>query len=183
MRSKISTIAVIGAGLLTALALPAAAFASAGTATIIGGSLSMSAPPTVAFSATLNGTNQTATSSQAFDVLDQTGSGAGWNITATSTTFTSGGDTLSTTATTIPSAPTVACDVSVTCTLASTNISYPYTLPAGPTAPTATKMYNAAAGTGLGNQTATGTFSLAIPGTTKAGAYTSTWTYSLVSAP
>ena len=183
VRSRIPTFAIIGLGLLTALALPAGALATAGTASITGGSLSMTAPTTVAFSSTLNGTDQTAISPQAFDVLDQTGSAAGWNLTATSTTFTSGANTLSTAATTLPLAPSPSCDASVTCTTAVTNVSYPYTLPAGPTAPTATKMYNATASTGLGNQTAAASLNLAIPGTTKAGAYTSTWTYSLVSGP
>ena len=50
-------------------------------------------------------------------------------------------------------------------------------------APTAQKLYNAALNTGMGNQTVTGSFRLAIPGNTYAGTYSSTWTYSLVSAP
>jgi hypothetical protein len=137
----------------------------------------------VSFSATLNGLNQEVTSAQALDVSDATGSGAGWNITATSTTFTTGSHTLSTSATTVGSAPTAACDASATCTTATNAIAYPYTLPAAATAPTATKLYNAAANTGLGNQTVTPTWKLAVPASTFAGTYTSTWTESLVSGP
>jgi hypothetical protein len=184
MRIKLNGLA---SGLLACaslIALPSAALATNGTAAIAGNTLSMTQPTTVAFSATLTGVDQTATSSQAFAVSDQTGSGSGWNITATSTTFTTaGGKTLPDPAVTVQSAPTVACDLSTTCTLATTNVSFPYTLPAATVAPTATKLFNATAGTGLGNQTASTTMRLAIPASVTAGSYTSTWTYSLVSAP
>src|SRR5262249_35030881 len=114
------------------------------------------------------------------------GSGAGWNVTATSTTFTTGGGSprlLSTSATSITSAPTDVCDGGSTCTAATNSVAYPYVLPAGATAPTATKLFNAAASTGLGNQTVTPTWKLAVPASTFAGTYTSTWTLSLVSGP
>ena len=62
-------------------------------------------------------------------------------------------------------------------------MSYPYTLPAAATAPTATKLYNAPAGTGMGDQTVTPTWTLTIPANAYAGTYTSTWTLSLVSGP
>src|SRR2546423_301852 len=55
--------------------------------------------------------------------------------------------------------------------------------PAGTTAPTAQKLYTAAVNTGMGNQTVSASFRLSVPGNTFAGTYTSTWTYSLVSAP
>jgi hypothetical protein len=162
--------------------LPAAA--TTGTATISAGTLAfVSSPPNVTWSATLNGLDQTPTTTQALDVGDATGSGTGWNVTATSTTFTAGAHTLSTAATTVTAAPTDACDASATCTLATNAIGYPYTLPAAGTAPTATKLFNAAANTGMGNQTATPTWKLSIPANTFAGTYTSTWTISLVSAP
>ena len=179
-------LALLGGGAaLMASAVPAGASTSA-TASITAGSLSLvSSPATVSFADTLNGTNQTVTASQAFDVGDATGSGTGWNITATSTTFSTAGNThsLSTSATQVATTPTVACDASVTCTTATNSITYPYVLPAGSTAPTATKLWDAAANTGMGNQTVTSTFTLAIPANTYAGSYTSTWTYSLVSAP
>lgn len=144
----------------------------------------MSAPPNVTFTATLNGANQTVTTTQALDVSDATGSGAGWNITATSTTFsTGGGATLATTATTVQSAPARACDAGSSCSLATNSVSYPYTLPAAGSAPTATKLFNAAANTGGGNQTVTVTWSLSVPATATVGTYTSTWTISLVSGP
>ena len=165
-------------------ALPAGA--TSGTATITAGSLAfVSSPSTVAFSATLNGVDQSVTSPQSFDVSDATGSGTGWNITATSTTFTTTAPvhTLSTAATTVTGAPTDTCDASTTCVLATNGVAYPYTLPAAGAAPTATKLINAAVNTGMGNQTEVATFHLSVPASTFAGTYTSTWTYSLVSGP
>lgn len=176
------TAGVLGASGLTALAMPAGA--TTATATVTAGSLAfVSAPPAVSFSATLNGTDQTITAKQAIDVGDATGSGAGWNITATSTTFTSGVNSLSNTATTVTAAPTDACDSGSTCTLSINTITYPYTLPAGTVAPLATKLFDASLLTGMGNQTVTPTWRLAIPANASPGTYTSTWTLSLVSGP
>jgi hypothetical protein len=176
-----ASVSLIGVG---AVVVAGPASATTATATLTGGSLAfVSAPPAVSFSATLNGTDQAPTTTQALDVGDATGSGAGWNITATSTTFTAGAKTLSTSATSVATAPSVACDATVTCTQATNSITYPYTLPAAATAPTATKLFNAALNTGMGNQTVTPTWKLAIPANTFAGTYNSTWTLSLVSAP
>jgi hypothetical protein len=172
---------------MVAALLPVVALGATGTATIAAGSLGfVSTPPNVTFSATLNGLDQTVSTTQALDVGDATGSGTGWNITATSTTFSTGGGSphlLSTSATSLTGAPTDTCDASATCTLATNSVTYPYVLPAGGTAPTATKMFNAAANTGLGNQTVTPTWRLSVPANTFAGTYTSTWTISLVSGP
>lgn len=171
--------------------LPVAANATtAASETLSAGSLAFinSTPAaTLTFpTTTLNGTNQTVTAPLALDIGDSTGSGAGWNVTGTSTTFTSTTHTLPTSATTIAVAPTAVCDAGATgCTVAATNVSYPYSLPAATSAPTATKLFNATANTGMGNQTFTPTWTLAIPSTAVASAtaYTSTWTLSLVSAP
>jgi hypothetical protein len=154
--------------------------ASAGTLAFV------SAPPNVNFSVTLNGQNRSVTATQAIDVGDQTLSAAGWNITATSTTFSTGDGsprTLATSTTTVQATPTAVCDTAPLCTLPTNNVPYPYTLPAGSAAPTATKLFNAAVGTGMLNQTVTPTWTLAIPANTYAGTYTSTWTISLVSGP
>ena len=145
--------------------------------------LSMTGPTTVAFSGTtITGLNQTKTVTATFDVTDNTG-GSGWNVTATSTTFTTGTHPLPTSATTVASTPTSACDTGFTCTLPTDSVSYPYALPAGASAPTATKLVNAALGSGFGHETITATFTLTVPGNAYAGAYQSTWTFSLVSGP
>ena len=113
------------------------------------------------FAATLNGSNQNISAAQPLDVQDNTGTGAGWNVTLTTTTWTAGALSLATTSTSDLSAAG-ACDTSVTCTV---------------------KIQTSALNSGLGNQTWTHSMQLAIPANAKAGAYTSTWTYSLVSAP
>ena len=152
------------------------------TVSVSGGALAwVTTPGNISLTDTLNGKDQTATQTQALDVGDGSLT-AGWNISLTSTTFSSGLSTLSTSATTVASAPTDTCDSSCT-SLATNSITYPYTVPAGSTAPAATKLYNAAANTGVGNQTVTPTFRVAIPSNSYAGTYTSTWTYTLASGP
>jgi hypothetical protein len=184
LRTMLPAAAVtIGAALLAA----APAGATTASETLTAGSLGFAGTPgNVTFpGTTLDGANKTVTAAQPLDIADATGSGAGWNITATSTLFKSGSYSLPAGATTIgssPAAPT--CDSSVTCTPGgSTTVSYPYSLPAAATAPTATKLFNAPAGTGMGDQTVTPTWTLAIPANAYAGNYTSTWTLSLVSGP
>lgn len=182
LRKTLAGSAVVLCG---ALILVSSASATTATATLTAGTLGFinSTPASVSFAGTLTGVDQTLSTTQAFDVGDATGSGAGWNITSTSTTFTSGTHTLATGATTVQTAPTDTCDSGATCTLATNGTSYPYSLPAGATAPTATKLVDTAAGTGMGNQTVTPTWKLSVPGNTYAGTYTSTWTLSLVSGP
>ncbi len=184
LRTAVSAAAIAGAGMLLTVA---PAYATTASETLTAGSLGfVSAPANVTFpGVTLNGQNKTATVAQPFDVGDATGSGSGWNITATSTSFTTGTHTLPTNATTVASAPsTPTCDAGVTCTQGgATTVSYPYTLPAAAIAPTATKMYNAPANTGMGDQTVTPTWTLTIPANSYAGSYSSTWTLSLVSGP
>jgi hypothetical protein len=90
---------------------------------------------------------------------------------------------LPTTAVTVQSVPSVACDAGASCQVATNGTSYPYSLPAAATAPTATKIFSAAANTGLGNQTVTLVFKLSVPASAFAGSYASTWTYTLVSGP
>lgn len=182
-RAVTGTALVLGGMLVMASGASATVSASE---TVSAGSLGFinSTPANITFPpTTLNGTDQTATQTQAFDVSDSRGTGAGWSISATSTTFSTGSATLATSATTIQSTPSESCDSGVTCTLATTNVSYPYTLPAGTTAPTATKMFNATSNTGMAAQTITPTWSLNVPANTAVGTYTSTWTFTLGSAP
>jgi hypothetical protein len=163
------------------LALPSAALATSGTATITGDTITMAEPSNVDFNTTmLNGTDQTVDSSQTIAMSDRRGSGAGWNITGSATQFTTlDGKTLPSSAVTIPTAPTVACVTGATgCAKATTDIPYAYTLDQNPK-----KLFNATPGTGLGNQTLAVPFRLAIPASTTAGQYTSTWTYTLAGTP
>ncbi len=92
------------------------------------GGLNLAEPATVSFPAvTLDGHDKTTTTTAGFTVNDQTGTTSGWNLSATSTTFTNGARTLPTNATTItgitPSAGAGRCS-------APTNsITYPVVLP------------------------------------------------------
>lgn len=171
-RHRLLSLAAVAAGMVPVVALA--------------GSLGFVTPPAaVVFTASLTGTDQTASATQSLDVSDQTGTNAGWNITATSTTFATAAPVhaLPATATTIDNAPTTACDAASACTLAQNSVTYPYMLPAAGVAPTATKLFNAAINSGQLNQTVTVTWHLAIPANTFSGAYASTWTISLVSGP
>ena len=172
---------------LAAAVLVLAASALAGTVTATttvtgAGSLSLSHGATSSLSSTLDGTDQNVTYTVPLTMVDARGTGAGWNLTITSTTFTTGAKTLATTASSITGI-TSACNGGGTCTSATNAITYPLTVPAAATAPTAVKIFNAAAASGLGRFTVTPTISVAIPGNSFSGTYTSTLTVAAVSGP
>ena len=148
-----------------------------------GGSLTVTAPGSLTIpSVTLDGTDKQSTSSVALVATDNTGSGSGWNIQATSTTFTNvGGKTLPATASTITSASSSA--ATGNCSLPTNSVTYPVTVPAGTTPPTAVKVFNAAAATGSGAVNVTLATRLAVAANTFTGTYTSTWTFTIASGP
>ena len=169
-----------------------AAFADSGTGAtvaITGGSLSETGPSSVsATPVTLTGDDQTTTYALGLTVNDPRGNAAGWNLTITSTTFTgtaSSSNQLSTTASSINTAPTFACiSGGGHCTSPNNSIGYPVGVPAGsPTAPTAVKFFNAASGSGLGKFTITPIVTISIPANTIADTYTSTVSVAIVSGP
>jgi hypothetical protein len=175
---------LIGLGVL---ALVLAAVAVAGTvtttATVTGaGSLSLSNGTTASISDTLDGSDQTVNYTLPLTMNDLRGSGAGWNLTMTSTTFNDGTHTLATGASSLASA-TSSCTAGGTCTNPTNSVSYPLTVPAGATAPTAVKVFNAAANTGMGRFTVTPSINVSIPGNSFAGSYASTLTIAAVSGP
>lgn len=180
---------IIGIG-IAAIALVAATVAFAGnvtaTATVSAGNsgnLALSLPSNPSISSTLDGTDQTASYSLALGLNDVRGSGAGWNMTVTSTSFSDGTHTLANNSSTIASLA-VACLSGGTCTNPTNAISYPLGVPAAAgSAPTAVKFFNAAANTGMGRFTVTPSIDVAIPGNAYAGSYTSTVTIAAVSGP
>lgn len=179
--------ALSAAGLACALALVVVATASAANVTatvgVTAGTLSMSTSATPSGSVTLNGTDQNTSFGIPLSVTDATGSGSGWNVTITSTQFSAGGGkTLSTSASTITGV-TSSCNASVTCTSPTNAITYPLAVPAGSGPPTAVKLFNAAAATGMGGFLVTPTMQVAVPANTLAGSYTSTVTVAIVSGP
>ena len=182
MRQRVFVLLGLGVSALVLAAVAVAGTVTA-TATVTGaGSLSLSNGATASISSTIDGTDQSVNYSLPLTMNDLRGSGAGWNLTMTSTTFTNGSQTLATTASSIASAAT-ACTVGGTCTNPTNSISYPLTIPAAASAPAAVKVFNAAANTGMGRFTITPSINVSIPGNSYAGSYTSTLTIAAVSGP
>jgi WxL domain surface cell wall-binding len=179
----VGLLALVTAGTLVTTSSALAANVTA-TATVSAGTLSLSTSAAPSVAATLNGTDQSPTYTLPMTVADNTGSGTGWNVTITSTQFatTAPVHTLSTSASSV-TGTTSTCASGTTCTDPTNAISYPLAVPAGPTAPTAVKLFNAAANTGMGSFTITPTVQVAIPANAFAGTYTSTVTVAVVSGP
>jgi hypothetical protein len=155
-----------------------------GTATVNGGSLSESTSSTPSLSVRLDGTDQVPTYTMDIATSDQTGSGSGWNLTISSTTF----STDDRRPKTLPDTASQITDVTSTCaggtcTDPKNSVSYPLMVPAGRTAPAAVKLFNAEADTGMGDFTVTPTVGVTIPANSYAGTYTSTITLAVVSGP
>ena len=149
-----------------------------------GGSLSLTSPSPLTFAPlTLNGTNQSTTGTLTLTPDDETGALAGWNISAYATTFTDGTDTLPTP--TITAATAAA--TTDTCSLPTNSVAYP-TGALGTTSGTATKLFNAALGTGFGGASVALTFSLQVPAkqlikTPSPDTFSSTVTVTIASGP
>jgi hypothetical protein len=178
---------VLTFSLLVAAALAVATVAIAATVTATGtvtgaGAVSIASGATATFSDTLDGTDQTVTYQVPLTATDARGTGGGWNLTITSTTFNTGTHTLATTASSLTAATSV-CTSGSTCTTPTNAISLPVTVPAATTAPTAVKFFNSAANTGMGTITVTPTISVAIPGNAYAGSYASTLTVAIAAGP
>ena len=169
MRRHVVALALLAAGLVCVT--PAHAGFSLGTT------------PPASFSLTLNGSDQTVNyvPSLTINNFDPGSNSAGWNLTITSTQFTTGSRTLPTNASTITGV-TFVC-ASGPCTNPTNAIAYPRSVPAGAGPPAAVKFFNAAAATGLGVFTVTPTVRVSVNGNAFAGTYTSTLTLALVSGP
>ena len=176
-----------------------------GTATLTGGALTLVSQPTaLAWSGTIGALNTSLVDTTAghttLTIDDATGSGAGWNVNVSATTFSAGSHALpatgtvaftgSSTSATATTAPDATCYAGSTCTLPSnTATTYPLALTTAATSPTAVKIYDSAANTGMGQITIGATSPAAwwvnVPASTYAGTYTSTFTftYQLTSAP
>lgn len=175
-----------------------------GTLNVTGGTLSLVSPGSLTWAAAATGADQSVVDTQAADqqltVNDATGTAAGWHVTASATTFTNGTHTLPNTGTFLASgsltsasattAPSSACATGSTCTLPTNSTTYPVAVTTAGTAPPAVTLYNAAANTGMGKIVLGGSGAanplgwwLNVPSNVFSGAYTSTVTMSVVSAP
>jgi len=161
-------------------------YGSIGTLAVTAGSLSLATPSALSWSTSISPTTTVASDAAALTVIDATGSGAGWHITATSTPLVSGSHTLGTSGITVsgPSggAPSATCATSSTCRPSTpTGIAYPVDVPFGSSTPTT--IYAANAGSGLGAVILDSVWSVSVPPNSYAGDYTATITVSLVSGP
>ena len=154
------------------------------TANIAAGSLTEVTSAAPSFSVTLDGTDKTGSYTLPITVTDARGSGAGWNLTITSTQFSTGvsGNTLASDAASIASVAST-CVAGSTCTNPTNSVTYPLTIPAGASPPPAVKFFNAAVNTGRGKFTGTPSVQVAVPANTFAGTYTSTVTLAIASGP
>jgi hypothetical protein len=181
--SKRATTLLLPLFVVLATATVAAANNITTTGTVTGaGSVSLSAGATASFSDTLDGTDQTVTYQLPLTVVDARGTGGGWNMTVTSTQFTTGTRTLATSASSMTTVAST-CNAGSTCTSPTNAIALPIAVPAGVTAPTAVKFFNSAANTGMGAFTVTPTVSVTIPGNAYAGSYASTVTIAIAAGP
>jgi hypothetical protein len=167
--------------------------------------LVFAAPAALAWSGTLTGRTQaladTSAAAQQLVVDDQTGSGAGWNITVAATSFSNGSYSLpsasvleitgSVANVASAAAPTASClGPSASCTMPSdTAVTYPVTISSAAQSPTPETVYEAAPGSGSGpigiGSSAANPFGwwVNVPGTTAVGSYTSTVTVTVASGP
>jgi len=176
-----------------------------GTLTFTGGTLSLLSPIALTWAGTGNGLNQqlvdATTAHQSYTVNDATGSGAGWNVTVSATTFTSitpaatlvNTGTFSTngsiTSAILTTAPTATCTTGATCTLPTNTTTYPVAITTAATTPTPFKVYDTSAASGLGSiaiglpGAAPVGWWVAVPANAVPATYTSTITLEVLSAP
>jgi hypothetical protein len=185
-----ATAAVAGAGSADAAACTTTTpCAITGTAGLTAGVLTMTAPDALTWAGTLAGVAQDlvdangpgspaggANGDEGYAVDDATGSGAGWNVTVSATTFTNtvAGTTLPDTGTfstngtitaasttggvttggpTDTTAPTATCTTAGDCTLPTNNVAFPVAITTAAATPAAVTVYDAALTTGLGSVT------------------------------
>jgi hypothetical protein len=170
---------ILGALAVTALAAAAVALAGnlTATATVSGAAgTSLALPGNPSVSDTLDGTDQTVSYLPLLSVVDARGSGGGWNLTVSATTFSDGsGHTL---APGTVSSVASACHAGSSCTAATNSVGFPLTVGG-----TAAKFFNAATNSGLGKIDVTPTVDVGIPGNAFAGTYTSTVTLAVTAGP
>jgi hypothetical protein len=172
-----------------------------GTVGLTGGALSLTTSGSLSWTGTLTGTSQSLvdmiTADQQYSVDDATGSGAGWHVTISATTFTNATHTFpdvgtfstngSTSSITSSNVPSATCSGS--CTVPDdTAITYPVAITTGAVTPPVVTIYDAKANTGLGTIVIGNTpnpvgWWVTVPGNASSGNYTSTIVMTVISGP
>ena len=165
------------------------------------GTLTLASPSSLAWTAQENGLNQSTVddvpADQQLTVSDSSGTGSGWEVTVSATTFSSGSHTLpdtgrlefnGSTSSLIGAAPSAACVGS--CVLPVDATAYPVVIDTAASSPDAFTIYDASAGAGTGVVALGGPGAahpigwwIQVPASAYAGSYTSTLTLTLVSGP
>ena len=173
-----------------------------GTIGVTGGSLTLTSPTALAWATTANGLDQRVvdptTAHQSYVVNDASAGAAGWHVTASATTFTTGTATLadagtfvttgSTASEAATTAPTAACSSGSTCTLPADTTTYPVAITTAASAPTPVNIYATGVNTGIGSITIgigpnpVGWW-VNVSAGTLAGTYISTVTLQIISGP
>lgn len=174
-----------------------------GTASASFGTILTLTPPTsLSWSTSLGARTKrvadTTAADEQLEVNDETGSGAGWSVSVSATTFVDGAYQLADSGTfylngstsnfNSANVPTASCLSS--CTLPTDSVTYPVAITTAPSAPVAVEIYNAALSSGKGDILIGGSNAanpigwwVVVPATAYAGTYTSTVTISLSSGP
>lgn len=173
-----------------------------GTVSLTAGSLTLTSASALNWSTTLSGVNQSlvdgAAGDQQYTVNDATGSGAGWHVTTSATTFTNGSHTFpnsgtfstngSVTSITSTNVPTATCTAS--CTLPTNTSSYPVAITTAASSPTPSVIYDTSAATGMGQVVIGGSAQpnpvgwwVVVPASAISGSYVSTITMEIISGP
>jgi hypothetical protein len=166
------------------------------------GFLQLASPTALAWAVTGTGLNQSAVDANSGDqqltATDNTATGAGWHITVSATTFTTGPNSLpdisavdftgSVSSSLAVTAPTATCVGP--CTLPTDSTTYPVVMATAVSSPTAYTVYDTSVSTGEGVMTIGGSSAanpigwwVQVPAATYAGLYTSTVTLQVVSGP
>ena len=178
MRHRLLILGALTATALLAVSAAAVAGNLTATANVSGtAGVSLSLPSGPTFNDTLDGSDQTVSYSPLLGVVDARGSGSGWNVTISATSFSDGsghsfapGEVTGT---------TQACHSGSSCTAATpSGVTYPLSISG-----TASKLFNAASDTGMGKVDVTPTIDVAIPGNAYAGTYSSTVTLAAATGP
>jgi hypothetical protein len=173
-----------------------------GTLGVNAGALNLTSPTALAWATTQNGNDlqvvDPTVAHQSYVVNDATGSGAGWHVTVSATTFTSGANKLpdagtfqtngSTSAETAITAPIASCSTAVTCVLPVNTTTYPVAITTAPAAPPPVTIYDTSAGTGLGSITiGVGANPVGwwvnVPSNARSGTYTATVSLQVLTGP
>ena len=174
-----------------------------GTVGLTAGDLTLTSPSSLSWASTLTGTDQnlvdTVAADQQYTVNDATGSGTGWHVQISASTFTNGAHTFPNTAgvfstngsvssVTDTTAPTATC--TGTCSLPTNTTTYPVEITTDPNNPQPFIIYDTAANTGLGEVVIGGSTAanpvgwwVNVPASASAGSYTSTITMEIISGP